>query len=72
MDAGRTTRKRARSPEPDQVPATAPLAVNDFAPELTPFVEALAELLVRAYRRETIEPGTGDSPEMHKTTVKDR
>ncbi len=33
------------------------------------FVNALAELLVCAYRRETIEQGSGDSPEMHKTTV---
>ncbi len=71
MDAGRTTRKRARSAEPDQVPATAPLAVNDFPPQLTPFVDALAELLVLAYRRETIEQGTGDSPERPKAKTKD-
>ena len=73
MDAGRTTRKRARSAEPDQVmPAAAPLAVNDVPPELSAFVEALAELLVAAYRRETIERGTGNSPERPKAKTKDR
>ena len=54
------------------MPATARLAVDDVPPELSAFVEALAELLVRAYQRETIERGTDNSPERPKAKTTDR
>jgi len=73
MDVGRKTRKRRQSLELRQAaPAVAPRTANDLPPQLTPFVEALAELLVCAYRRETIERGTGNSPERPKAKTKDR
>ena len=54
-------------PENENVPPA-----ENLSPQLLPFVEALAELLVAAYRRETIERGTGNSPERPKAKTKDR
>ncbi len=45
---------------------------ENLPPHLLPFVEALAELLVCAFWRETIERGTGDSPARHKAKTTDR
>ena len=58
---------RDSNPENGNVPPA-----ENLPPQLIPFVEALAELLVCAYRRETIERGTGDSPERPKAKTKDR
>jgi hypothetical protein len=73
MEARRRIRKRRQSVAlPEATPTTEPRASNDVPPELIPFVNALAELLVRAYRRKTIERGTGNSPERPKAKTKDR
>ncbi len=58
---------RDSNPENGNVPPA-----ENLPPPLLPFVEALAELLVRAYRRKPIERGTGDSPERPKAKTKDR
>ncbi len=58
---------RDSNPENGNVPPA-----ENLPPQLLPFVEALAELLVCAYWRETIERGTGDSPERPKAKTTDR
>ncbi len=58
---------RDSNPENGNVPPA-----ENLPPQLLPFVEALAELLVSAYQRETIERGTDNSPERPKAKTKDR
>jgi hypothetical protein len=67
MHAGRRTRKRRRPFKASKgTSAAAHRATNDVPPELIPFVNALAELIVSAYRRETPVRMTGDLPKVPK------
>ena len=60
MDVGRKTRKRRRLGESRQAaPAVAPRTANELPPQLIPFVDALAELLVSAYLQDDTGENTG-------------
>ncbi len=60
MDVGRKTRKRRRSLELRQAaPAAAARTANELPPQLIPFVDALAELLVSAYLQDDTGEDTG-------------
>ena len=62
MDVGRKTRKHRRSLELRQAaPAAAARTANELPPQLIPFVDALAELLVSAYLQDDTATDTGEN-----------
>ena len=68
MDVRRKTRKRRQPVELHQAtPAPAPRAANDLPPQLIPFVDALAELLVSAYLQEDTGEDTGEAKTQKET-----
>ncbi len=68
MDVRRRIRKRRPSVESRQAAAAAaPRTANDLPPQLIPFVDALAELLVSAYLQEDTGEDTGEAKTQKET-----